>query len=244
MIHAPRTVAEKARPRIFVLSDVRLYREGLAWSLSQRPEIEVIGALAPSEGAIAQIVGSSVTAVLLDFSMAGALDIPKTLNRISPEIKIVAFAVNEVDHELIACAEAGVAGFVTRDGSVDDLVRAIMNTLRGEVVCSPHIAGVLFRRLAAHSEARRELHDQPALTQRECEIAELVNAGRSNKEIARLLQIKPATVKNHVHNILEKLRVNRRGEAAARFRGEALSMTRQPRSNALDPSVHRAASER
>jgi two-component system nitrate/nitrite response regulator NarL len=210
------------RPRIFILSDVRLYREGLAWSVSQRPELEVIGASAPSAEALAQIASSVPTAVLLDFATPGALDLPKELSRLLPGIKIIAFAVSEIDDELIACAEAGIAGFVTRDGSVDDLVMSILNALRGEVFCSPHITGLLFKHVAALSDARSGPSSKHALTRREREVAELVNEGLSNKEIARSLRIGSATVKNHVHNILEKLHVNRRGEAAARLRGELL----------------------
>jgi two-component system nitrate/nitrite response regulator NarL len=228
----PASSAGMVRPRIFILSDVRLYREGLAWSLSQRPEVEVIGAAALSAEALAQIAGSRPTAVLLDFATPGALDLPKELDRSLPGIKVIAFAVSEVDHDLIACAEAGIAGFVTRDGSVDDLVRSILNTLRGEVACSPRIAGLLFRRLAALSEAKREPPTTSALTRREREIAELVNEGLSNKEIARSLRIGAATVKNHVHNILEKLQVSRRGEAAARLRGETSGGRTGPSSRA------------
>jgi two-component system nitrate/nitrite response regulator NarL len=208
--------------RIFILSDVRLYREGLAWSLSQRPEVEMIGAAAPSEGALAEIVSSAPTAVLLDFAMPEALNLPKELNRLIPGVKVIAFAASEVDHELIACAEAGIAGFVTRDASVDDLVASIRNALRGEVVCSARIAGLLFQRVAALSEPKHGPSNIPPLTRREREVAVLVNEGMSNKEIARSLQIGFATVKNHVHNILEKLQVSRRGDAAAILRGDIL----------------------
>jgi DNA-binding NarL/FixJ family response regulator len=209
-----------ARPLVFILSDVKLYREGLAWSLSQRPEVEVVAACAPSPDALVQVAKSGATVVLLDFVTPGALNIPKELNRLLPGIKVIAFAVSEIEHELIACAEAGIFGFVTRDGSVDDLVASILNTARGEVVCSARLAGLLFERVAALSEASHELSNHVVLTRREREIAELLDKGLSNKEIARSLRIAAATVKNHVHNILEKLKVTRRGEAAARLRGE------------------------
>jgi two-component system, NarL family, nitrate/nitrite response regulator NarL len=211
-----------AANRVFILSDVRLYREGLAWSLSQRPEVEMVGAAAPSAGALAEVVSSVPTVVLLDFAMAEVLNLPKTLNQLIPGVKVIAFAASEVDDELLACAEAGVVGFVTRDASVDDLVDAIRKALRGEVVCSARMTGLLFQRVAALSEATRVPSNMRLLTRRECEIAELVNEGMSNKEIARSLRIASATVKNHVHNILEKLQVSRRGAAAAMLREELL----------------------
>ena len=125
-----------AQPRVLIVSDVKLYREGLAWSLLQRREMTVVGTCTPNMEALEQIAGASPTTVLLDFATPGALNIPKVLNRLWPGIKVVAFAVSEIEHELIACAEAGIQGFVTRDGSVDDLVTAVLGAQRGEVFCS------------------------------------------------------------------------------------------------------------
>jgi two-component system, NarL family, nitrate/nitrite response regulator NarL len=206
--------------RIFILSDVRLFREGLTWSLSHQPDIEVVEALAPGPGVIAQITGSHAVAVLLDISMLGALDICRELNRRTPGIKIVAFAVNEVDCELVMCAEAGIHGYVTRDGSVKDVVIAIQCAVRGEIACSPRVAALLFQRVATLWEATHGVQARPMLTRREREIARLLTEGLSNKEIARSLRISSATVKNHVHNVLEKLQIHRRSEAAARLRRE------------------------
>lgn len=233
--YMPETSAGAIRSRIYILSDVRLYREGLAWNLSQRPEIEVVGAAAPAAMTLADVAKSAASAALLDVAMEGALDLPKELVRLVPGIKVIAFAAREVDHELVAYAEAGIVGYVARDGSIDDLVTSIQRALCGEVVCSPRLGGLLFRRVAALSQAAPESYDERPLTRREQEIMELVKLGHSNKEIARSLQIGPATVKNHVHNVLEKLKVNRRGEAAARLRGEGL------RSRKGNLSEHRMA---
>ena len=145
---APEIAASPAapvQPRILILSDVKLYREGLAWSLSQRPEVIVVATCTPNMAALEQVAGSSPTTVLLDFATPGALNIPKELNRLWQGIKVIAFAVSEVEHELIACAEAGIQGFVTRDGSIDDLVTSILSAQRGEVFCSPRLTALLFR---------------------------------------------------------------------------------------------------
>lgn len=201
--------------RIFILSDVRLYREGLAWTLSQRPDIDVIGAAAPSPAIFVEISQSAATVVLLDVAMPRALSFPREIVRLTPRIKVIAFAVSQADHELMAYAEAGIVGYVPRDSTVDELVMSIRNALRGELVCSPRLAGLLYERVAALSHTRQQPCKQRALTRREREIMDLIQRGQSNKEIARSLRIEPATVKNHVHNILEKLQVSRRGEAAA-----------------------------
>jgi len=90
--------------------------------------------------------------------------------------------------------------------------------VRGEAVCSPRVAGALLRRIAALATDGRSDRVPAHLTKREREIMGLIDEGLSNKEIAKRLRIEVATVKNHVHNILEKLQVHRRGEAAARVR--------------------------
>jgi DNA-binding NarL/FixJ family response regulator len=204
------------QPRIFILSDVRLYREGLALSLSRRSDIDVVGAGAPSTMTLAEIDTLALSAVLLDVATAGGLNLSKEIMRVAPAIKVLALAVGHVDHELIAYAEAGIVGYVPREATVDDLVISIRAALRGELVCSPRVAGLLFQHLAALSRARQLPGENNQLTPREREIMELIQQGHSNKEIARSLRIAPATAKNHVHNILEKLQVSRRGEAAAR----------------------------
>jgi DNA-binding NarL/FixJ family response regulator len=94
--------------------------------------------------------------------------------------------------------------------------------MSNELVFSPRIAGMLFRRVAAIGSERRHDPDNSALTRREHEIVSLITQGLSNKEIARQLRIQNATVKNHIHSILGKLHVRRRGEVAAWMRGSAL----------------------
>ena len=135
--------------------------------------------------------------------------------------RVVLLAVPELEEEILACAEAGVAGYVTRNGSLEDLVVAIDSVGRGEVICSARVAGALMRRVAALASERRGLPGHEPLTSRELDVAALLEAGFSNKEIAGRLCIEVTTVKHHVHNILEKLCVSRRGEAAVKLRDAA-----------------------
>lgn len=208
---------DDGRPKIFILSDVRLYRDGLVWSLSRPGDFTIVGAAAPGSVVLSMLVEAKVSVLLLDASMPIGLDIVKELRRIAPDIKVVVFAIGETDDELIAYAEAGVCGYVTRDGSIEMLIEAVRRALREELACSLHVGALLFRRLANLSRAEQP-SERAALTRREQEIMRLVDQGYSNKDIARTLHIGLATVKNHVHNILDKLNVHRRGEAAARLR--------------------------
>jgi two-component system nitrate/nitrite response regulator NarL len=209
--------------RALVVSDVRLYREALAWRLSQPGRVKVVGTAQDAAIALEQLSALAPDVVVVDRAMPDALSTAKSIAELSCA-KVVAFAIADMDQAVIECAEAGLAGYVTRDGSVEDLVDAVERAMRGEVLCSPRVAATLFRRLAALSAAAPATAPRETeLTQREREIGLLIERGLSNKEIARHLSIGTATVKNHVHHILEKLDVRRRGEAAASLRDAGTS---------------------
>ena len=209
-------------PRAFIISDVRLYRDGLASSLSRRSAVKIMGAGSATPAIITQVQELGPDVVVLDAARAGTIELAKSLMFIMPGIKIIAFAVSEVDQEVLAWAEAGIAGYVALDASEDDLVAAIQRVMCGELHCSARVAGLLFRQVAALTAQQTQPGERSALTPREDQILALVEHGMSNKEIARELRIGNTTVKNHVHNILEKLKVRRRGEAAAYQRAHRL----------------------
>lgn len=216
-----------AEPRLIaVLSDVRLYREGVVSSLSTHARIRVVGSGAVSADALADMTALKPEAIVLDMTAAHSAEFVRSLRALLPDIPIIAFAVSEVDTEVLACAEAGVAAYVGPDSSADDLADAVERALRGELLCSARTAAALFRQVGVLAQARPQL-ESAALTRRETEILGLIEQGLSNKEIARELQIGGATVKNHVHSVLTKLSVRRRGEAAAQFRA-----TRRPQAEA------------
>jgi two-component system nitrate/nitrite response regulator NarL len=122
----------------------------------------------------------------------------------------------------VACAEASLCGYVSADASVNDLARAARRVARGETICSAGMAESLFRHLG--DAARGVAAVGAALTWRQRQILQLIKEGLSNKEIAQRLSLGPSTVKNHVHGLLGRLQVGRRGEAAALFdRGGARS---------------------
>jgi DNA-binding NarL/FixJ family response regulator len=198
---------------IYVVSDVRLYREGLISALAAQSRLKVLGA-GSSEDVLDRITTLRPEVLLLDVAARDSLAIPRRAQQLHPELRVVAFAVADVAQDVLACAEAGISGYVTQDGSAEDLVSSVHCVLKGELECSPRIAAVLFNRLASLSTGRAVASPQSALTSREQEIAALVACRLPNKEIARKLRLGPATVKNHVHNILQKLNIHRRGDIA------------------------------
>jgi len=209
------------RLSVVVVSEVRLYREGLVAALGERPEFDALFAAGGPRAAIAEVGRAAVDVAAVDMSAAESRGAARALRGAWPEAKLVAFAVREAEPDVIACAEEGIDGYVTRDETAADLITAILMAARGETHCTGRIARYLSQRVSSMERPAPRRPAERRLTPREAEVLRLLEQGRSNKEIARYLSVKPATVKNHVHNLLSKLGVRTRSEAAALFRRSA-----------------------
>ena len=201
--------------RIVVVSGVRLYREGLVALLERTEGISVLGSAADGPAAVSCIDTRKPDIALLDMTMPGSLDTLPRLRKAAPGVRVVGLAVEQNEPAILAAVEAGIAGYVLPQESLHHLVLVIHGVARNEAVLSPRIVASLMQRvahLAAHSPQDPFVG---RLTMREHEIIALVAQGMTNKEIARRLAIQLPTVKNHVHNILNKLQLSRRGQAAA-----------------------------
>lgn len=209
--------------RVCIFDDARLYREGLALILERDPEVIVMdpGLL---QGEVGD-PGLQPDIALVRAHSAATIEAIWVTTGLTVDTKVIALGLTEREQDVIACAEAGVAGYLPREGSGDDLLALIHSVARGEAVCSPRIAASLLRRVATLAAERRTVPGVARLTVRELEIVRLIAEGLSNKEIARHLFIDVRTVKNHVHNILEKLQVHRRMEAVARVRAARAART-------------------
>jgi two-component system, NarL family, nitrate/nitrite response regulator NarL len=201
---------------VLVVASIRIYREGLALMLAQRSAFAIAGAAADRGQTTALLSASRPDVLLLDLTTPESDAIVRDVDRLQHGLPIVALGVGDGEQEVLSCIEAGVAGFVSRDGSFDDLASALEGAARGELRCTPQFAGSLLRRVAALAAARDSAASPERLTIRECEIVRLLEQNLSNKEIAVRLGIEVATVKNHVHNLLEKLQVRRRTDVARR----------------------------
>jgi DNA-binding NarL/FixJ family response regulator len=156
--------------------------------------------------------------VLLNMATVGSLGIVGAVVGAEGAARVVAIGVSGSEDEVIALAEAGVAGYLLRGASRADLAMTMQSLARGESLCPPQISAALLRRVASMAAERRSLTAGSHLTAREHQVLRLIDQGLSNRQIGQHLGIEVRTVKNHVHNILEKLHVHRRGEAAARMR--------------------------
>ena len=214
-VREPVPADAEARPRVVIVSDVHLYREGLAASIARDSRLEVAGMVSSNE-ALPAISGKRPDAVLLDGAIEKGLDLARRIRANVSGVLIVGFGISGGADRMVDCAESGLAAFVDCNSNVDELVGAVLAALRGELDCSPALAALLCERLASLSDSGpRHLS---GLTRREREVAALIGQGLSNKEIASDLRIGPATVKNHVHSILEKLNVKRRSAIVHQLR--------------------------
>jgi two-component system, NarL family, nitrate/nitrite response regulator NarL len=213
------TVEPCAAARVLIVTDIRLYREGLTLILNGHPDLVVAGSAGSASDALSRIEESDADIVLLDMAMPEGGALARAIAGSMPGVHVVALAVGSCERAVLDCAESGVADIVLREASADDLVAALRSARSGELRCPPAIAAILRRRLASASEGESARQGAAGrLTAREREVLELMDEGLGNKAIARSLRIEVATVKNHVHNICEKLQVHRRGEAVARVR--------------------------
>jgi two-component system, NarL family, nitrate/nitrite response regulator NarL len=189
-------------------------------ALARDGRLEVVGTTASAAELLPLLDQHEPDSLVLDVAGAGP-SLVRELTAARPEMRVIALALAETPPNVIQWGEAGIAGFVTEDGTVSDLVKAIVAAACDELVCTPLTAGALLR----HARMRApESRGADSLSPREVQIAQLVEQGLMNKEIASRLGIELATVKNHVHRILEKLGVHRRADAAARIRRSGLAV--------------------
>lgn len=199
---------------IFIADDNRLLREGLASMLEEIEDMTVVGMASSGSQAIDQIKQLVPDVALVDIGMPDkdGLDVTQTLRKDLPSLKVIILGMLDLTDEIMTCIEAGAAGYVLKDAAFEYLVESIRAVYIGESFCSPKLAASLFSRVA-ELVGDRVPENSVKLTPREVEIISKIAEGLSNKEIAELLFIEIQTVKNHVHNILDKLQLHNRLEA-------------------------------
>lgn len=207
----------------------RIYREGLQKALAERPEISTVLAC-DGPGHMDSITLDGVDSVLVDVRGDQSGDAAASVRTTFAAARgkpVVALGLDRDENALLASVEAGAAACVTVDQSIDDLVTIVHAALRGDLVCPPRISRLLQEHLLQISFRERELHRLTKLSSREYQILSLLKDSLSNKLIARQLGLEVPTIKNHVHNIIVKLNVQSRTEAAAILRsaGEAMAVT-------------------
>ena len=206
--------------KLILVVETRLFRDSLVGALSRRSGVQILAALSHVEELRACLDFARADVVVVDSAMPGWVSTAISLTSRGSN-GVVALGIAGRPEEIIALAELGVAGYVTREDPFDRLLEIIMAVAREEMPCSPSISWHLMQRIAALAAWSR---DTPLarLTARESEILQLIADGMTNKDIARVLCVRLPTVKNHVRSVLQKLDVRSRGEAAALARGSSV----------------------
>jgi DNA-binding NarL/FixJ family response regulator len=208
--------------RVVIADDQALFREGLRTLLSTRPDMDVVGEAANGDEAVALVEQLRPGVVLMDLRMPKVDGIQATarLRDRCPEIPVLVLTTFDDDANLFGALRAGAAGYLLKDVSSETLVAAIQAAARGESFLQSTVTGrvvAAFARLMESGGPKAEALVLP-LSAREREIVSLLGSGASNKEIADRLNLAEGTVKNHVTNILTKLDVRDRTQAALRAR--------------------------
>lgn len=216
---------------LIVYSQTRLFAECLAQGLSGHDAVVACTGLTTFETVVAHLGIAPSSAVIVDLSNDRAWQDVYRLRERYPKQCLLGFAVSDEPDDLIECARIGCNGVIPRETSANRTVAIVRQALRGEVTCSKAAAGGLMRALS--NTSRQGLAALPdCLTRRECEICRLVIEGLTNKEIALEVHCSEGTVKNHVHSILSKLDVPRRGALYHHIHARGYQDT--PRTRVLD----------
>jgi DNA-binding NarL/FixJ family response regulator len=199
--------------KVIVVTPVQLLGDGLAAYLDGRQGISVSAVVADLAGLREALVRESVDSALVDVTHGVNLFEVRLIATQSPAVALVALGLNEQRHEVIQCGRAGFAGYVARDVSLERLCDSLREIVDGRLACSSEISGGLLRALFRADQGTHPPDLDLPLTRRESEVLELIGRGLTNKEIGSELSLSVATVKHHVHHILEKLKLPRRAQA-------------------------------
>lgn len=207
--------------RLLIVDDVRFNGHVLAQVLHDEPDLDVAGLATTVDEAMEQADGCDLVLVSSTLPNNGTTELVTRLRDAGPNLKILGLGLVHEPHLILHHIEAGVNGYVLREGSVDDLLQNVRAALHGQALASPEIVALLMQRLAELARLAEEqgfdLSKPLDLTPREREVLEHLAEGLTNQQIADRLYISEGTVKNHVHNILDKLNVSNRDEASAYY---------------------------
>jgi NarL family two-component system response regulator LiaR len=196
---------------VLIVDDHPVVRDGLRTFLDTQPDIEVLGEAANGEEAVGFVTSSPADVVLMDLVMPGidGIEATRRIVEMSPATKVIVLTSYADDERVFPAIKAGATGYLLKDVEPSELAEAIRKVFAGESLLHPAIAARLMQEV---SQTERSVPG--ALTDRELEVLRLIARGRSNKEIASELVIAEKTVKTHVSNILAKLHLADRTQAA------------------------------
>lgn len=206
---------------LLLVNETRLMGNIIAAALEGEPDIHVLACVTNIDDAMQVVREKDVDVALVSTRLPdqGALKLTNAITEFTPSTKVLALGLTEERQHVLRYVEAGATGYILKDASLEGLIETIRAAREGKVFVSPKIAAAIMERLSnlarLFSDVESSVTDTTQLTSRELEVLKLIGEGQTNQQIAEHLVIEVGTVKNHVHNILDKLHVSSRGEAAA-----------------------------
>ena len=199
---------------VLLVDDHPLLRQGVAQLIDMEDELKVIGEAGSGEEAIPKAHELNPDLILLDLNMKGmsGIETLKAMREQEITSRIVVFTVSDSHDDVISALRAGADGYLLKDSEPEELLPAIKQVAKGQQIFSPKLSQIMAN--ALRNKTNDTSNKQAELTSRELEIVKLIAQGKTNKEIARELNITEATVKVHVKNLLKKLSLKSRVEAA------------------------------
>jgi DNA-binding NarL/FixJ family response regulator len=212
----PRTGKQLDELRVLLVDDHDLFRTGLR-SLLEEQGIQVVGEAENGEVALRLVGEIAPDVVIMDLKMPGLTGVETTrkISGIAPLTRVVVLTISAEDDDVMDAVMAGACGYLLKDSSIEQLIAGITAAAGGESLISPQIASKLLQYLrAATADTGAAETIRSLLSDRELEVLRLIANGKDNAVIARELFISPKTVKNHISNILMKLQIDNRIQAA------------------------------
>jgi DNA-binding NarL/FixJ family response regulator len=202
--------------RVLIVDDHDLFRTGLR-NLLEEQGVQIVGEAATGENAIRIVRELAPDVVVMDLNMPGigGVDATRHITSIAPLTRVVMLTISDQDSDVMDAILAGACGYLLKDSSIQELIAGIESAARGESLISPNIAAKVLQRVRATStqpEIASTIRSE--LSDREIEVLKLIANGKDNAVIAAELHISPKTVKNHISNILMKLQIDNRIQAA------------------------------
>jgi DNA-binding NarL/FixJ family response regulator len=202
---------------VLIVDDHAVFRRGLELVLAEEPDLEIVGEARDGLEAIERAADLLPDVVLMDVRMpvVGGIEAARRIRTARPGTKVVMLTGSENEEDLFAAVRVGATGYLLKEVATDEVAGAVRAVARGHAFIAPTMATKLLGEFNVLSRrVDSQLGAVPRLTDREVEVLRLVAKGMSNKEIATDLIIAENTVKNHVRNILDKLQLRSRMEAA------------------------------
>ena len=203
--------------RVLLVDDHDLFRTGLRNLLEEQGGLSVLGEAANGAEAVQLVSESAPDVVVMDLNMPGMSGVEATrqISTLAPLTRVVVLTISDQDSDVMDAILAGACGYLLKDASIQELIRGIRSAAVGESLISPHIATKVLQHVrATTTDTARAATIRSELSEREIEVLKLIANGKDNAEIARELVISPKTVKNHISNILMKLQIENRIQAA------------------------------